>query len=146
MNDPPVSNHREVEQEGRQLNRKRKHNAGMEGLGSLLRVCYSGAPHARGPARSARLAALRELAREGELPHLQAHMHLQQLQPALPAAPLLRESFQGPTAATGRAVEGLCCPVLAARPSVRLLPRGAARLPLAPYILPPHSRVSCEPF
>lgn len=33
------------------------------------------------------------------------------LQPAL-LPPLLRESFQGPTAATGRAVEGLCrvCP------------------------------------
>lgn len=87
---PPVSNHREVEQKvvyDSSTGKKRKH-AGMEGLGSLLRLCYSGAPHARGPAcRSARLAVLRELVsflHPSSPAGTPAHLHAASSTPPLP--------------------------------------------------------------
>lgn len=139
---PPVSSHREVEQQvvhDSSTEKKRKH-AGMEGLGSLLRVCYSGAPHARGPARrSARLAVLRELVSFLTQAHLQAHTctpACSQLNP-----PLLRccvSRFRDPLrpqAGRWRGWPCVWCPAKGSRPPCRPI-----------LYLPPHSRVSCEPF
>lgn len=93
--------------------------AGMKVLGSPSCLLQWG-PHARGPARLAVSRALRGT----ELFLTCRHTHLQ---PApLPAAPLLRESFQGPTAATGRAVEGsFVCGVLPVCPSGRPPAKGS---------------------
>lgn len=129
---PPFSNHREVEQKvvhDSSTEKKRKH-AGMEGLGSLLRVCYSGAPHARGPARrSARLAVLRELV---SFPHpsspagTPAHLHAASSTPPLPRCCVSR--FRDPLRPQAGRWRG--CLVCVVSP-----PRGAAR-PAAPYCLP----------
>lgn len=107
--------------------------AGMKVWALFLRVCYSGAPHARGPARSP------SACRFGTACSLESFLTCRhtctcsQLYP-----PLLRESFQGPTAGHRQGGGGvmLSWPVLAARPPAK----GAAR----PILLLPTSRVSCE--
>lgn len=111
-------------------------HAGMKVLGSLLRVCYSGAPHARGPAR---LAVLGELERKTQLPHLQAHMHLQ-----TSSAPRCCVSrFRAPPRPqAGQAGQWRGYAVCPGRPSAMPSEPPARR----PMPLPPHSRLSCEPF